>query len=522
MNFDIRWQHTGPPGPQGIQRQFPIHNGIGRPRSRALAPACLKGEPTMAPEVTPPLPSVQLPPSITLAVEEMAIDRLAPLSRKLRIHKKATIASMAAAIRQFGFLVPVLINAEDKIVSGNGRLEAARTLGMQTVPCIRISHLDDNALRVFAIAENQLGQLAGWDSETLKIELQELSQVDLGFSLELTGFSSARIDSLILGGDTASGDGDRIPEVQQEPVSRLGDLWVLGDQRLYCGDATAQASFETLMGGERARVVITDPPYNVAIDGHVTGGGKHGEFVMASGEMSDEEFTAFLTQVLARISDCLIEGGLAYFAMDWRHAFHTLKAAEATGFELLNLIVWDKTAGGMGSFYRSRHELFFLFRKPGASHLNRVELGAHGRNRANVWTYEGVNGFGAAKAKAREMHPTVKPLALIRDAILDSTARGDVVLDLFSGSGTTLIAAEQSRRRGRATELDPRYVDVGVIRWQEFTGQEARLAATGQTFREVRAERRASNVVSMQPPPEPQAAGAPPPARVRHRTRLAA
>lgn len=473
----------------------------------------------MAPDTTP-LPSLKLPPSITLAIEEMAIDRLAPLSRKLRIHKKATIASMAAAIRQFGFLVPVLINAEDKIVSGNGRLEAARSLGMATVPCIRISHLDDSALRVFAIAENQLGQLAGWDTETLKIELQELSSIELGFSLELTGFSAAKIDSLILGGDSGADAGDRIPEVQQEPVSRLGDLWLLGDQRLYCGDATASASFEVLMAGERARVVITDPPYNVAIDGHVTGGGKHGEFVMASGEMTDEEFTAFLVQVLARITECLVDGGLCYFAMDWRHMAHTLKAAEANGLELLNLIVWDKTAGGMGSFYRSRHELFFLFRKPGAPHLNRVELGVHGRNRANVWTYEGVNGFGAGKAKAREMHPTVKPLPLIRDAILDSTARGDVVLDLFSGSGTTLIASEQSHRRGRATELDPRYVDVGVIRWQEFTGQEARLASTGQTFREVRAQRRSDPVVNFVP--SASEAPAPAPARARQRARIAA
>ena len=229
--------------------------------------------------------------------------------------------------------------------------------------------------------------------------------------------------------------------------------------------------------------MFTDPPYNVAVAGHVTSGGKHGEFVMASGEMSDEEFTDFSAKVMMRASETLIDGGVAYYCMDRRHMEHTLAASKSAGLDLLNLVVWDKKAGGMGSFYRSRHELIFVFRKPGASHLNRVELGKHGRDRANVWTYEGVNGFGAAKAKAREMHPTVKPLGLVRDAILDCTQKGDPVLDLFSGSGTTIIAAESAGRRGFATELDPRYVDVGVIRWQEFTGREARLASTGQIGR---------------------------------------
>lgn len=457
-----------------------------------------------------------LPPALALAIELRATSALTPLSRKLRIHKKSDIASLAAAIRHFGFLVPVLINAEDKIISGQGRVEAARLLGMADVPCICVSHLNDDALRVFAIAENQLGQLAGWDPETLKIELQELSNIDLGFSLELTGFTPAKIDSIILGGNSGREEGDAIPELTDEVVSRLGDLWLMGDHRLLCGDATDPGSFATLLDGEKVRVVVTDPPYNVEVAGHITSGGKHGEFVMASGEMSDDEFISFLIKVMQRAAENLVDGGLLYFCMDWRHMTHTMAAAERAAMELLNLIVWDKTAGGMGSFYRSRHELIFLFRKAGAPHLNRVELGKHGRNRANVWTYEGVNGFGSGKAKAREMHPTVKPLALIRDAILDSTAKGDAVLDLFSGSGTTLIAAEQARRRGFATELEPRYIDVGVVRWQEFTGQEARLASTGQTFRQVRAER-------LEPPVVANAdAALPSPRPVRVRTRIAA
>lgn len=440
---------------------------------------------------TPETIARQLPPSLALVIETLPIAELAAGSRQLRIRKKSVLEAMAASIRQFGFLVPALIDAENRIVCGKGRVEAARLIGMTEVPCIRITHLSEAEQRVFAIAENQLGQLAGWDPETLRIELKELSGLDLSFSLELTGFSPAKIDSIIFGGDNDGARQDAIPELTGDIVSRPGDLWLLGDNRLLCGDATAPESLATLLAGEPVRTIFTDPPYNVPIAGHVTGGGQHGEFVMASGEMSDAEFTAFLTRVMERCVESLVAGGLLFFCMDWRGIDNTTAAARATGLELLNLIIWDKQAGGMGSFYRSRHELIFLMRKPGASHRNRVELGRHGRDRANVWTYPGVNGFGAAKAKAREMHPTVKPLALVRDALLDCTAKGDPVLDLFSGSGTTLIAAEQCGRRGFATELDPRYVDTGVMRWEAFTGREARLAATGQTFREVRAAREA-------------------------------
>ncbi|MDP3405226.1 MAG: DNA methyltransferase [Brevundimonas sp.] len=440
---------------------------------------------------TPETIARQLPPSLALVIETLPIAELATGSRQLRIRKKSVLEAMGASIRQFGFLVPALIDAENRIVCGKGRVEAARLIGMTEVPCIRITHLSEAEQRVFAIAENQLGQLAGWDPETLRIELKELSGLDLSFSLELTGFSAAKIDSIIFGGDNDGARQDAIPELTGEIVSQPGDLWLLGDNRLLCGDATAPESLATLLCGEQVRTIFTDPPYNVPIAGHVTGGGQHGEFVMASGEMSEAEFTAFLTRVMERCIETLVAGGLLFLCMDWRGIDNTTAAAKTAGLELLNLIVWDKQAGGMGSFYRSRHELIFLMRKPGASHRNRVELGRHGRDRANVWTYPGVNGFGAAKAKAREMHPTVKPLALVRDALLDCTAKGDPVLDLFSGSGTTLIAAEQCGRRGFATELDPRYVDTGVMRWEAFTGREARLAATGQTFREVRAAREA-------------------------------
>lgn len=465
----------------------------------------------------------QIPPSIRGVVEDLLISALGLGRRQLRVRSKDVLMRTAASIQQFGFIVPVVIDESDKIIIGKGRVEAARLIGMTKVPCVRVSHLSDAEKRVFAIAENQLGQLAGWDAETLRIELAELSEMDLSFSLELTGFSAAKIDSIIFGGDSSNRQDNAIPALPDQVVSRVGDRWVLGDHVLLCADATKAESFERLLQGEQARVVFTDPPYNVQVAGHVTSGGLHGEFVMASGEMSDDEFTGFSTDVMARAKENLIDGGLIYYCMDHRHVEHTLAAARATGLERLNIIVWDKKAGGMGSFYRSRHELIFLFRKPGASHLNRVELGKHGRDRSNVWAYEGVNGFGAAKAKAREMHPTVKPLGLVRDAILDSTAKGDAVLDLFSGSGTTIIAAESVKRRGFATELDPRYVDVGVMRWQEFTGREAVLSSTGQTFRQVRAER-ASAAPSGAATSDTDTAEVTQltPARVRTRARLAA
>jgi DNA modification methylase len=445
------------------------------------------------------------------AIEYLPTDDLPALGRKSRIHSHQQIEQIAESIRTFGFINPILIDETGKVIAGNARIDAARKLKLTSLPCLRVSHLTHQQKRAFVIAENRLGELASWDNEVLRIEFEELIELKTDFSLEITGFSDAQIDTIVLAGEGGNERGDRSPPPPEAPVSQVGDLWLMDNHRLLCGDATDPEVVNRLMDGQSARTVFTDAPYNVPVAGHITGSGQHGEFVMASGEMTNAEFTTFLTLVFVQILTALVPGGIAYFCMDWRHMRNTLDAADAAGAELVNLIVWDKTAGGMGSFYRSRHELVFLFRKPGAPHLNRVQLGSNGRNRANVWAYDGVNGFGAAKARARELHPTVKPLAMVRDAILDSTARGDAVLDLFSGSGTTIIAAEHSGRRGHATELDPRYVDVGVIRWQDFTGRQARLATTGQTFAEVRTTRAA---------PAAAVSETLPPARVR--TRLAA
>lgn len=424
---------------------------------------------------------------LDLQVQYLATDRLVAYGRKTRTHTKAHIELMVKVMAEFGCIVPVIVDEAAKVLAGNARVEAARTLGLDRVPTVKVSHLNDAQKRAFVIADNRLGELAGWDRDTLRIELEELRDLDLHFDLQLTGFSEPQIEGLLAG--DADGKADAVPFAGAAPVSQAGDLWLMGDHRLSCGDATDPGVLTGVLGDDRVRTVFTDPPYNVRVSGHVTHNARHGEFVMASGEMSDEAFTAFLGQVWGNIAKALVPGGLAYLCMDWRHMGHTLSAMADKGLDLLNLIVWDKKIAGMGSFYRSRHELVFLVKKEGGPHTNRVKLGSNGRDRSNLWAYDGVNGFGAGKAKARDMHPTVKPMAMVRDALLDSSDRGEVVLDLFSGSGTTLIAAEVARRRGRAIELDPLYADTGVIRWQDFTGRQAVLAGSGETFAQVRARR---------------------------------
>lgn len=425
-----------------------------------------------------------------LQIENRPIAGLKAAGRKARHHPAAQIAKIAESIRRFGFVSPLLIDSQGRVLAGLARLEAAKALAMTSLPTVVVDHLSPEEQRAFVLADNRLAELGSWNKEALKLELDELAELNLDFSLELTGFSLPEIDAIRFGvGDSASGDDD-VPTVRSETVSSLGDLWTLGEHRLLVGDATSVETLDRLLAGDVVRSVFTDAPYNVPIEGHVTSSKAHGRFVMGDGEMSDAEFTSFLEAVCRQIEGALIDGGIAYFCMDWRHMRHVLDAVEAAGLSVLNLCVWDKGAGGMGSFYRSRHELVFVLKKGKAPHVNTVELGKNGRNRANVWAYEGVNGFGADKAREREMHPTVKPLALVKDALLDSSKKGDVVLDLFGGSGTTLIAAEQAGRRARLTELDPKYADVIIRRWEAASGREAIHEASGETFGELSLSRR--------------------------------
>jgi DNA modification methylase len=445
------------------------------------------------------------PPDLDLRIEQRPLAELRPAGRQSRHHTPRQLAGIKASIQQFGFVSPVLIDASGRILAGNARIAAAKALGMPTVPAVVVDHLTPEEQRAFVLADNRLAELGQWNKEALTLELEELSALELDFSVEITGFSLPEIEAIRFGVGGGDPGDDDIPQVQGEPVCRLGDVWRLGEHRLLVGDANSPEALQRLLAGDQARAVFTDPPYNVAIEGHVTSAKGHGEFVQASGEMTDAEFTEFLTKTMQQIDRALVDGGLAYVCMDWRHMAHVLAAAEAAGLALLNLCVWDKGAAGMGSFYRSQHELVFVLKKGKAAHLNTVQLGKNGRNRSNVWGYEGVTGFGADKARERSLHPTVKPMALVKDALLDASHKGDLVLDLFGGSGTTLIAAERSGRRCRMMELDPKYADVIIRRWEAMSGREAVCEGLDLTFRSVSYGRPEASL---------------PPARVRVRVRV--
>jgi len=423
------------------------------------------------------------PAMLDVFVERRPIAGLRPAGRQSRHHPARQIAALKAGIAEFGFIIPIVLNAEGRIIAGVARVEAAKALGMADVPCVVAHHLTPEQQRAFVIADNRLSELGAWNREVLRFELDELAGLELDFSLELTAFSLPEIEAIRFGVGQSDPGEDDVPRLESEAVSRVGDLWRLGDHRLLVGDATSAEALDRLLTGEEVRAVFTDPPYNVVIEGNASPSKAHGEFVQASGEMSDEEFTAFLAKVTGQIARVLIDGGLGYVCMDWRHMTHVLAAAKAADLALLNLCVWDKGWGGMGSFYRSQHELIFVLKKGAAPNVNTIQLGKNGRNRPNVWSYEGVTGFGADKARERAMHPTVKPLALVKDALLDCSMKGEVVLDLFAGSGTTLIAAEKVGRRARLMELDPKYADVTIRRWQAVSGKEAVHEGLALTFR---------------------------------------
>ncbi len=420
------------------------------------------------------------------------IVQLQPQPRNARTHSERQLTQLMASIQEFGFVNPVLIDEKGGILAGHGRVEAARRLGMREVPTLRIDHLGPTQKRAYLIADNRLGELAGWDPELLRIELQELSQVE--FLVEVTGFSTAEIDLMTEEPEELRRlDPDDAPEpIAPGPaISRAGDLWELGRHRLLCGDALSPVSYAALLGTETAEMVFTDPPYNVRIEGHVSGTGRHREFAMAAGEMSRAEFTRFLTAVLHLLARHSGDGSIHFVCMDWRHLGELLAAGDAAYTELKNLCVWGKTNAGMGSFYRSQHELVFVFKNGRGPHINNFGLGQGGRYRTNLWTYAGANSLQGARGKEDAIHPTIKPVAMVADAIRDCSKRNGIVLDPFCGSGTILLAAERTGRSARAIELDPLYVDAALRRWEARTGGTVRLAGTGQHLAEVAAERMA-------------------------------
>lgn len=448
--------------------------------------------------------SIKAPHPPQLQIQHLPIGDLHPDPANPRVHTRKQVKQIARSIEAFGFNVPVLVDGQNRVVAGHGRLLACKELGWSEVPVISLAHLSESQAKAFLIADNRLTEIATWDDRLLAEQLKALSEVDLDFSLEATGFDMGEIDFRIEGLSPLPEDepdpADEVPAIEEEAVSRPGDLWILGPHRVICGSALSREDMDRLMGSETAAQVFTDPPYNVPIDGHVTGLGKvrHREFAMACGEMSQEGFTQFLVDALGNAARVSRSGAIHYVCMDWRHLEELLSAGRKVYSGLLNLCVWAKDNAGMGSLYRSQHELVLVFKHGKDAHQNHVQLGVHGRYRSNVWNYPGVNSFGrnTEEGNLLALHPTVKPVALVADAMLDTSSRGDIVLDPFLGSGTSLMAAERVGRVFRGVELDPCYVDTAIRRWQAWTGEAAVLDGDGSTFLEVTAQRRAAEVES--------------------------
>lgn len=454
---------------------------MNRPTSKSL-----RDPGTAASFAPPPLLNAHLLP----------IADLRPYGRNTRRHSDRQLDLIAQSIRSFGFVNPVLIDRDRTIVAGHGRYEAAKRLGLAEVPVVFLDHLTPAEVKAYRIADNRLAELSDWNEDLLRLEIGDLVEMelagDLDFEVNLTGFSTPEID-ILLDPVTAKPKAEaaetvELPAEDAVPVTRAGDLWHLGEHRLLCGNALDPQALSTLLGEDRVRQLFSDPPYNVPIQGHVSGTGRHREFAMGVGEMSEAGFRAFLGQAIRVTLPHLLPGAIAMVCMDWRHVGDLVGAGRAEGLALVNLCVWNKNNGGMGSLYRSKHEFVAVFKAGDAPHVNNVELGRHGRYRTNVWDYAGVNTFRRGRAADLVDHPTVKPTALVADALRDVSHRGDVVLDTFIGSGTTLLAAEKTGRRARGIELDPLYVDVAIRRWQALTGEKAILSRSGESFSEREAE----------------------------------
>jgi len=449
----------------------------------------------LRPEQSPVAP----PPNRRLAIEYVSIDAIQLNPKNPRRHKRAAIRKLANSIRALGMNVPVILDTAGVLLAGEARVLACRELGWETIPAIRLEHLTPAEAELFMIAENRFSELSEFDAQALGRLFKDLSVLGLDLSLELSGFETPEIDLMIEGLEVAPVEDDEAAlPAGGSAVSQLGDLWILRnpasslEHRLFVGDSLKAESYAALMGADRAAAIITDPPFGGAIAGYLTGAGKikHREFVMGSEGRTASELAEMLEPVCRHMRDAARPGALVYVFMDWRSIEVLLRVGGQVFGELKNLIVWSKTNAGMGSLYRSQHELIALFKVDGGPHRNNVQLGAFGRNRTNVWTFAGMNstaGRNTAEGDLLALHPTAKPVAMIAEAILDCTARGEIVLDPFLGSGTALIAAERTGRRAHALELDPLYADCAIRRWQRLTGAEA-IRADGQTFDSLAAE----------------------------------
>ena len=411
---------------------------------------------------------------MSLAIVKTSINHLKPYANNARTHSQRQIEDIARSIKNFGFNNPILIDGAGIVIAGHGRLEAAKVLGLAEVPTISLDHLNEVQRKAYILADNKLAEKAGWDTQLLKIEFQTILELDPDCDLTSTGFDTPQIDIII--NDASSNE-------RMDPVDELtsasaiphqvasGELWQLGRHFLYCGDSLKEESFNILLGDKRADLIFTDPPYNVPINGHVCGNGvtKHTNFVHASGEMSSPQFVEFLKTAFSHLVTYSALGSIHYVCMDWRHVPEITAAGNGTYSELKNICVWNKQLGGMGSLYRSQHEFIFVFKNGNAPHINNIELGKHGRYRTNVWDYPGVHASNSHRSELK-LHPTVKPVQMIADAIVDCSKQGAIILDCFAGSGSTLLAAERVKRTAYLIEYEPKYCDVILYRFEKMTG----------------------------------------------------
>ncbi len=420
-------------------------------------------------------------------LEFIPVSKIKPHPNNAKKHPKKQIRKLKKSIDNYGFTRPILVDERNVIIAGHGAFEAATAADLKEVPCLRLVGFSEAKKRAYRLADNKLAEDSSWDEEILSQELQTLLEVDLDFDITATGFEPAEID-LIIGDANPKKEHDASEENLETLggplVTSPGDLWILGDHKIFCGDALDSVSYDALLPTERACAVFADPPYNLQVEGLVSGKGavKHKEFAMASGEMTPSAFRHFLERACSRLVSYTTDGSIHFICMDWRHCGDLQQAAQTAYAELKNICIWNKNNSGMGSLYRSKHEFIFVFKNGTAPHINNIALGKYGRNRSNIWNYAGANSFGADRLSDLAAHPTVKPVAMIADALLDVTCRRDVILDPFSGYGSTLIAAERTKRKARLIEIEPIYVDRTIRRWQRFAKDDAIHAVTGESF----------------------------------------
>ena len=428
-------------------------------------------------------------------VSYLPIGSIVPDPGNPRKHSPKQIRAIANSIEAFGFNAPILVDNGNRIVAGHGRLEAAQLLGLAEAPVIRLEHLSEQQAKAYMLADNKLTDRSSWDDRKVAIVLKELSDITLDFEIEASGFEAPEIDLRIQSlepPDESTDSADHFEFAHGPPVSCADDLWILGDHRLLCGNALDPQAYDALLAGGKAAAVFTDSPDSVWMKGDASGKSAEGqrEFPIAVGELTEDAYNRCVVDAFALMVSHSVEGATFFACLDWRRLLEIASTIRALGCELFDLCVWVKASGGMGSLYRSRHELVFVFGKSDTTPVNNVQLDKHRRNRTNVWNYPGLNSSArGGRTRGYDQHPTVKPIAMVGDAILDVTQRGDIVLDPFCGSGTTILAAERTGRRGYAIELDPGHVDTAIERWQRMTKQTA-VHANGKTFEEMRAGRR--------------------------------